>query len=177
MSSNQAFHLWGLVCFLTAGTIVFTTKNPDIVIEVVEREKVVYHERYSCVNDIDCFLLAEAIYHEARGEQMSGQVAVAHVIMNRVSSRYFPSTVGDVLSQGCQFSYRCDGSRKRGISDMRAFQRAVIVAEGVMGKAIPDPTRGSDHYLNPSKLERIPTWAEVYDHTITLDNHTFYRRG
>lgn len=38
--------------------------------------------------DLRC--LAEALYHEARGEGAKGQAAVAEVILNRVDSRAFP---------------------------------------------------------------------------------------
>jgi hypothetical protein len=42
--------------------------------------------------------LAEAIYHEAGGEPVTGQIAVGEVVMNRVASG-FASTVCDVISQ------------------------------------------------------------------------------
>ena len=44
--------------------------------------------------------LATAIYFEARGEPMVGQVAVAQVIVNRVYDERFPDTVCDVVKQG-----------------------------------------------------------------------------
>ena len=67
--------------------------------------------------------LAMAIYFEARGEPMVGQVAVAQVIMNRVYDHRYPNDVCDVVKQGyyytwnenipirdkCQFSFWCDG--------------------------------------------------------------------
>ena len=59
--------------------------------------------------------LATAIYFEARGEPMRGQLAVAQVVMNRVRSPYYPDTICGVVFQGqwqrkgCQFSFACDG--------------------------------------------------------------------
>jgi len=59
--------------------------------------------------------LSEALYFEARGESLKGQIAVAEVILNRVDSRKFPSSVCAVIRQGtgrkyaCQFTYTCDG--------------------------------------------------------------------
>ena len=44
--------------------------------------------------------LATAIYFEARGEPVSGQVAVGQVIMNRVRSPLFPQTICGVVYQG-----------------------------------------------------------------------------
>ncbi len=58
--------------------------------------------------------LAIALYHEARGEALEGQVAVAATILNRVASRAYPSSICAVVFQGsrrrsgCQFSFACD---------------------------------------------------------------------
>ena len=43
--------------------------------------------------------LAEAVYFEARGEAVRGQIAVAQVVMNRVFSGYYPNTVCGVVFQ------------------------------------------------------------------------------
>jgi N-acetylmuramoyl-L-alanine amidase len=48
--------------------------------------------------------LANAIYHEARGESRQGQIAVGQVIMNRVRDSRFPSSVQGVIWQRGQFS-------------------------------------------------------------------------
>lgn len=48
--------------------------------------------------------LAEIIYHEARGESIKGQQAVAEVVFNRVIADNWPDTVHDVLHQDKQFS-------------------------------------------------------------------------
>ena len=59
--------------------------------------------------------LSEALYFEARGEQIEGQIAVADVIINRKVSKRFPNTICGVVAEGshkrnaCQFSYNCDG--------------------------------------------------------------------
>ncbi len=58
--------------------------------------------------------LATAIYFEARGEPVQGQLAVAQTIMNRVRSAFYPDTICGVVYQGaerpnaCQFSFACD---------------------------------------------------------------------
>src|SRR3546814_9660514 len=49
--------------------------------------------------------LAGAIYFESKGEPLSGQLAVANVIMNRVESGRFPSTIFGVVTQRDQFSF------------------------------------------------------------------------
>ena len=44
--------------------------------------------------------LATAIYFEARGEPIRGQIAVGQVILNRVRSPQFPQTICGVVYQG-----------------------------------------------------------------------------
>ena len=64
--------------------------------------------------------LAEAVYFEARGEAVRGQIAVAQVVMNRAFSGIYPDTVCGVVYQNkhrhlaCQFTFACDNNRRRG---------------------------------------------------------------
>ena len=44
--------------------------------------------------------LATAIYHEARGETLKGQFAVAEVILNRVGVTRYPNSICGVVFQG-----------------------------------------------------------------------------
>lgn len=53
--------------------------------------------------EVNC--LARAIYYEARGESPKGRLAVAYVVLNRVQSPDFPSTVCGVIHQPKQFSW------------------------------------------------------------------------
>jgi len=52
----------------------------------------------------ELFCLAQAVHWEARGEPPLGQVAVAHVVLNRVRSSLFPDTVCEVVHQPRQFT-------------------------------------------------------------------------
>jgi N-acetylmuramoyl-L-alanine amidase len=57
--------------------------------------------------------MALNIFFEARSEPIQGQIAVAEVTLNRVASDDYPNTICEVVlqenSQGCQFSWWCDG--------------------------------------------------------------------
>ena len=59
-------------------------------------------------------------YHEARGEPTAGELAVNHVVMNRVADHRYKNNVCDVVKAGryrnnqpikhaCHFSWWCDG--------------------------------------------------------------------
>lgn len=49
--------------------------------------------------------IAIAVYHEARGEPLDGQLAVAEVIMNRAASGRYPTSWCEVVKQPWQFSF------------------------------------------------------------------------
>jgi len=49
--------------------------------------------------------IAVAVYHEARGESLEGQLAVAKVIMNRAASGDYPISWCGVVKQPWQFSF------------------------------------------------------------------------
>ncbi len=111
--------------------------------------------------------LTEAIYFEAGNKGEPGRRAVAHVILNRVNSKDFPSDICAVIRQGqsdgnCQFSYRCD-------LDYTLFRypdqrmRAKATATAVLSGDTTDPTDGARFfhaaYANPgrwfSSLKRV----------------------
>jgi len=101
--------------------------------------------RAAPANEIRC--LALNIYFEARGEPESGQVAVGHVVMNRVASSRFPGTVCDVVQQGgslrrnrCQFSWWCDG-RSDIPGNERLWEKSAELALKVYWGRTVDPPR------------------------------------
>lgn len=91
--------------------------------------------------------LTEAIYFEAGNKGEPGRRAVAHVILNRVKSGYFPSSICGVISEGqskgkCQFVYRCDLDYKRFIYPDQK-QMAHDTAMAVLTGDSEDPTNGA----------------------------------
>lgn len=121
--------------------------------------------------------LAEALYFEARSESILGQRAVAEVILNRVESRYYPSSICAVVKQGahrrnrCQFSYNCDGLPES-ISEPRAYQRAIAVAKAALEGKGPALTAGATHYHTDYVR---PSWSRKLTRTATIGTHIFYR--
>lgn len=122
--------------------------------------------------------LAEALYFEARGEPIEGQIAVAEVVLTRVDSRYWPNTVCGVVRQGekrrtgCQFSYTCDGLSDK-IGDKRSYAAVMRVARLMMRGAPRRLTGRATHYHADYVA---PTWARTMEETTTIGVHIFYRR-
>ena len=71
--------------------------------------------------------MAVAIYFEARGEPIDGQMLVAETIINRVEDERWPDTVCEVVKQPHQFSFYSDG-RSDKPRDMEAYEVAREVA-------------------------------------------------
>lgn len=121
--------------------------------------------------------LQEAIYHEARGEDIYGQFAVAEVILNRVDLPNYPNSVCGVVHQNasrlnaCQFSYACNG-RSRDMSDSRARRLAGAIAQIMMGGAPRELTDGATHFHTTGVR---PTWARDFARTAQFGSHLFYR--
>lgn len=121
--------------------------------------------------------LTEAIYFEARGESVRGQVAVGEVILNRVDSKKYPNSVCKVLDQGasklnaCQFSYNCDGKAEH-MTERGARERAGKIARALMDGQPRSLTDGATHY-HATYVK--PGWAKRLVKTAEIDTHIFYR--
>jgi spore germination cell wall hydrolase CwlJ-like protein len=122
--------------------------------------------------------LAEALYFEARGETVKGQVAVAEVILNRRDSGLYPNTVCGVVAQGagrhrgCQFSYKCDGHADT-IRERAAYGEVSKIAAAMLAGAPRALTGGALYYHNGSVR---PSWSRRFALTAKIGTHRFYRR-
>ena len=128
--------------------------------------------------------LAMALYHEARGEPLEGQVAVGNVILNRVDSKYHPDTVCDVVYKNadrrnaCQFSFACDGLSDRP-KEAEAWDRKLAIAEALLVcdeecremKRDAGGVEASTHY---HATYVSPSWARKLERKGEIGNHIFY---
>jgi hypothetical protein len=122
--------------------------------------------------------LAEAIYFEARSEPEAGQAAVAQVVLNRVKSGLYPSSVCGVVYQnrhrylGCQFTFACEGKSLR-ITEAEPWRAAVRIAREVSeGRLFNADVGGSTHYH--ADYVR-PSWAKRLKKMDTIGSHVFYK--
>jgi spore germination cell wall hydrolase CwlJ-like protein len=75
----------------------------------------------------DC--LASAVYFEARGEELKGQLAVADVVLNRTASPKYPDTICEVVEQPWQFSFvNATGRIPEADRSSEAWRNAVAIA-------------------------------------------------
>jgi spore germination cell wall hydrolase CwlJ-like protein len=122
--------------------------------------------------------LANAVYFEARGESVRGQIAVAQVVMNRVFSPFYPNDVCGVVYQNanrrfaCQFTFACDGEPDV-VTEPDAWLRAVHIARDMLdGKLWMPEVEKATHY---HAYWVHPDWVNEMKKIYKLGVHTFYR--
>lgn len=120
--------------------------------------------------DMRC--LAQAIYFEARGEPLDGQLAVGRVVINRAESGVFPADYCGVVTQRAQFSFVRGGVIPTPDTSSSAWKRAVAVAQIAHQELWDSPAKDAlffhATYVNPS-------WARKKVATAKLARHIFYR--
>jgi len=163
------------------------TPQTDVVTEVAGRAAT-FDSRYDrdwllaraapTRTDAEFRCLKEAIYHEARGETVYGQFAVAEVILNRVESPAYPNSVCGVVHQNahlrnaCQFSYACNG-RSRALVEPRARALAARIADIMLSGADRELTDGATHF---HATWVSPSWSRRFQRTAQIGVHVFYRQ-
>lgn len=122
--------------------------------------------------------LAEAVYFEARSEPETGQAAVAQVVLNRVKSGLYPTSICGVVYQnrnrylGCQFTFACEGKSLR-VTEPDAWARATKVAMNVLKgdtylANVGDSLNYHANYVRPG-------WARYLQRTSVIGHHIFYK--
>ena len=121
--------------------------------------------------DIDPELrcLAGAVYFESRGESLPGQLAVAHVVINRAQSGRFPKSLCGVVHQKSQFSF-VRGGKMPAVRNAAQWNNAVAIAQiardGSWKNHAPGALFFHARYVSPG-------WRKT--RIAQIDNHIFYR--
>jgi len=122
--------------------------------------------------------LADAIYFEARGEPVRGQIAVAQVVLNRTFSGKYPNTVCGVVYQNanrhlaCQFTFACDGIPET-VKEPDAMERAKKIARETLDGKLWLPEVGKATHYHAYWVR--PSWVREMTKLHKLGVHTFYR--
>ena len=113
--------------------------------------------------------LAGAVYFESRGESLVGQLAVAHVVLNRAQSGRFPKSLCGVVHQKSQFSFVRGGKMpavREGTQWSNAVAIAQIARDGSWKNHAPGAMFFHARYVSPG-------WRKT--RIAQIDNHIFYR--
>lgn len=120
-------------------------------------------------NDMQC--MADNLFHEAKVDGMRGMEAVASVVMNRVRDSRYPNTVCDVVYQPSQFSWTLKKSLRT--MKMKHDWKTLAVATMALNGTLIDKTGGATHY---HAVYVTPYWGLVYEFTVQIEQHLFYRK-
>ena len=123
---------------------------------------------------VERFCLTQALYYEARGEGVEGQLAVADVILQRQRSKYHPDTICGVVYQPYQFSFVSDGSMLREI-DVESWKKADELSGRILRGEVKTGLTGKALFYHAKSV--YPDWADEMVKTAEIGNHIFYRRA
>ncbi len=146
----------------------FAQNDPSAQLErAIER-----HAQYE-TDDAEQDCLANTVYFESGLEPLEGQVAVAEVVLNRMRSGRYPTTICGVVLQPAQFSYVRGGRIPRVDRTSEMWRRAVGVARmvqaGTAARLLPEDTLWYHaDYVSPA-------WGPRLNRTTKIGLHIFYR--
>ena len=133
-------------------------------------------------SELEC--LSRNIYFESLNQSVMGQMAVAHVTLNRVKLKRYPDSLcgvvtdskkndkGEVRKNACQFSWYCDGKDDTP-KNMSLYEDAVTVAKVSIQifYTFCYITGGATHYHADYVT---PSWAKTMQRVAKVDDHIFY---
>lgn len=145
------------------------------VLEMIRILSTMSHPQVEEISRSELYCLSHAVYHEARGEPVEGQMAVAHSVLNRVEASRWPDTICEVVYQHKQYSHLTASTSVE--SDRIEWGEVVEVAAHAMVGYTDDPTNGADHFYAHKGDYGIPEpwWAPPMEYAGEFGNHLFLR--
>ena len=113
--------------------------------------------------------LAGAVYFEAKGEPLAGQLAVAEVILNRTRSGRFPTSACSVITQPGQFSF-VRGGRMPAVANNALYRTALAVARVALADSWDSPAADAMYF---HARHASPGWRRVQ--VAAIGHQLFYR--
>jgi spore germination cell wall hydrolase CwlJ-like protein len=108
----------------------------------------------AAATDPEVQAVAGVLYAEARGEDPEGMQSVANVMVNRLNSGKYGSSLTDVLTtpNNKQFAAAAQPN-PNDPAEMAAYQRALAYAQQAKDGTLEDITGGSKYFYNPKTAE------------------------
>lgn len=116
--------------------------------------------------------LAGAVYFEARGEPLYGQLAVAEVVINRAQDSRWPASYCGVVYQRAQFSFVRGGKMPSINTSKATWRRAKAVAQ-IAHEELWESEASDAVYFHANYVR--PKWSRRKTPVARIDTHVFYR--
>ena len=131
-------------------------------------------DRYSAGAPLDeqAICLATAVYFEARGEALEGQLAVARVVMNRAASGKYPPSWCATVKQPAQFSFVRHGQFPAIDTASDAWRKAQAITRLAVSNAVPSLSTDVLWYHADYVA---PSWGRRLTQVSKIGTHIFYR--
>lgn len=128
----------------------------------------------SSVSNPERECLAGAVYFEAQGEPIEGQLAVAEVVLNRAASGEYPRSICEVVTQPAQFSFVRDGRFPAIDRGSEGWRKAVAVAH-IAAEHLANTLSSDVLWYHADYV--APGWGRRLDRVTQIGAHIFYRRA
>jgi len=160
------FKVYLIAMVVCLSFVIGTADSSEPSIYLVQTEKMIQKD------ELDVFCLAKNIYHEARGEPLLGQYAVAQVTVNRMKHARYPDTICNVVMQPAQFSWTSKSNNKWNTPSGNSWESAIFVAKSVLLSGVR--VRGMDEVLFFHATYVSPNWASSEYKVARIGLHVFY---
>lgn len=121
--------------------------------------------------------LAEAVYFEARSEPELGQAAVAQVVLNRIKSGLYPTSICGVVYQNshkhlaCEFTFTCEG-KSLAVTEPGPWETAVRLSKAVLDGRNYNPRVANATHYHANYVS--PRWGKHLKKLDVIGRHIFY---
>jgi hypothetical protein len=121
--------------------------------------------------DEERLCLAKAVYFEARGETLEGQLAVAEVVLNRARSGRYPPTICGVVTQHAQFSFIRAGRFPQVDPSSDCWKKALAIAD-IAAKHLATSLASNVLWYHATYV--APAWGRQKNRAAQIGTHIFY---
>jgi N-acetylmuramoyl-L-alanine amidase len=113
----------------------------------------------------DELCISEAIYHEAKGESLEGQVAVGNIVLNRIKRT--GRSACEIIYAKHQFSWTAHKKLAK------VPEKFMDLGRRILQKHYSDNTNGALYFCNKSIMKRFQKSNHLSVSTI-IGNHVFF---
>lgn len=138
--------------------------------EILRQEQELWeNHRYVSIKEItprEKELIARCIYHESRGEDEIGQIAVCEIVLNRILSDVYPNTVEEVLFQynGKFYQFSCAPYlMTNDIREPEALDKALHIVDYVLSTGY-SPVLPLDYLYFSTGKPRTTNYTQIGNH-------------
>lgn len=120
-------------------------------------------------------LLASLVHAEAGNQSYEGKLAVANVVLNRVKSRKYPSTIKDVIYQPGQFTVANSGSLAKQLERYVDYtsNSQLLTVKAAKAALSGANNIGNRLYFNAYK-SAVKKGYDQKKNSVKIDNHLFW---